>query len=75
MFINRYCFTEYLTDALNRRDKKSMDKLVEWCERYGNNDWNGECYALDGKIGLKPIYEYDEKNDEYTLVNWEFINL
>lgn len=75
MFISQYCFTKYFLEAFRLRDKESMDKLVEWCERYGNGCWNGEAYALDCKTGLKPIYEYDEENDENTLVEWKFINL
>lgn len=75
MFISQYCFTEYFIDALNRKDKESMGKLIEWCERYGNSYWNGEVYALDGKTGLKPSYAYDEENEEYVLIDWEFVNL
>ena len=42
-----------------------MDGLrAEWFIRYDNKDWNGEYYQIDKDHVLRPIYDWDDVDED-----------
>lgn len=40
----------------SKATQADLENLREWFEHFGNNYWNGECYEIDERHGLYPVY-------------------
>ena len=69
---NRYEYEELRAAAL-APEATTEDRLalLEWFDRYDTADWNGEYYDMDDGYRLYPVYEHDEENDQYDVVDAE----
>lgn len=80
---DRYKFQELYEKALaSDATQEDINALGEWFNRYGEHEWNGECYHIDASHGLYPIYKEVDYDDYecigYTFSSWDedrFINL
>lgn len=50
-------------------NKKAIDELGEWFQRFGTNYWNGEYFDA-GEFRLYPVYK-EEENGDFTLAGFE----
>lgn len=67
-----YDYTNLYLKA-KQKDATEADrlKLLEWCEQYDTESWNGESYRLTNRESLKPLYKvYD---DDYVVIDAKFI--
>ena len=55
---HRYMYSE-LRERAVAADATKEDRIAlgDWMSRYDSGDWNGECYDIDGGLGLWPVYE------------------
>ena len=47
-----------------------LEALWNWFSEYGRKYWNGECYDIDGRRGLYPVYEQADE-DEFQITGYE----
>lgn len=70
--IDRYAYEELKASALAPgATKEDRLNLYKWFDRYSDMYWNGECYDMDEGYSLYPVYEHDEENDQYEVVDAE----
>lgn len=69
--MNYYSYEELVSKALSpAATQEDVNELGEWFQQHGMMYWNGECFTIDSKRDLYPIYkEVDE--DEFEVVGYE----
>lgn len=63
-----------LNAAATKTNATETDKLnlLSWFEVNDSSSWNGECYDLGNGLGLYPIYDLvDEENEIFEIVGAE----
>lgn len=69
---SRYSYVELREAALKPGAKQiDIDTLGAWFSVYGQRNWNGEVFDVDG-ANLRPVYSYDEEADLYDIVGYAF---
>lgn len=71
MNIGYYDYEELAKAALaSNATQTDIDSLGKWFELFGASDWNGECYTIDSKRNLFPVYVEVEPY-EFEIVGYE----
>lgn len=64
-----YCALEKA--ALEKETPENISALAEWFECFGDDFWNGECWTINNEKSLYPVYQHDEKSDQFELIRYE----
>lgn len=69
---DRYNYKELCEKALAfDATQDDINALGEWFDRYGMDDWNGECFHVDAYHDLYPIHK-EVGYDDYEVVGYTF---
>lgn len=75
--MSSYDFLDLANKAISTNAEQDIAALAEWCDRYGETLWNGECYDVSlpdeptGTRSLRPIYGAEDEDGNFPIVGWE----
>lgn len=71
MYTGRYAFEDlYAAVKAPTATKEDRLALCNWCSRFDNGSWNGECFDLEDGHSLYPIME-EQPDGDWLLVDAE----